>query len=227
MSAEPADLIPELLEVAGRDVLDVGCGEGWLVRRLTIDGARATGVDPLGVAIACAVRERPPGSPARYVEAAAQALPFPDASFDIVIFLNSLHHVELTAMDGALAESARVLRAGGLLYVQEPLARGSAFELLRPIDDETAVRAAALDALRRAADGGPFTLVTEREVAMTVTFADLAAVRARTVSVDPTRAPVFDRLEPRLRDAFERLGRPVDGGRAFDQPFRATLLAAR
>src|SRR3546814_3979690 len=60
-------------------------------------------------------------------------------------------HVPAERQGAALAEAVRVLRRGGLLYVQEPLAEGSYFELMRPIEDETELRARAYDALRAAA----------------------------------------------------------------------------
>ena len=40
-------LLEELVEMDGRDVLDVGCGEGHVARRLSAAGARVTGIDPL------------------------------------------------------------------------------------------------------------------------------------------------------------------------------------
>src|SRR5579859_7990757 len=132
MPGGPTELLDELLDVRGRDVLDVGCGEGWLVRRIASAGARVVGLDPLAVALERARRDGTPAArSARYVDGSAQALPFPAASFDVVAFFNSLHHVPTESMDGALAEGARVLRPGGALYVQEPLAQGPFFELMR------------------------------------------------------------------------------------------------
>lgn len=219
-----AGLLEELLEIDGRDVLDVGCGEGALAARLAGSGARVIGLDPLPQALARARAERPEGPNLRYVAGSAEALPFAGSSFDLVIFFNSLHHVGLAEMPRALTEAARVLRPGGALYVQEPLARGPAFELLRPVDDETAIRAAALEALR----GVPpelFVAGESREPVLAVRHADFATLRARVLGVDPARAEAFEANEQQLRAAFERLGRPAEaGGYEFDQPFRVELL---
>ena len=224
MSGEPDDALDELVDVHGRDVLDVGCGEGELARRLAQAGARVVGLDPLALALERA-RDTGPASPAaRYVEGSAEALPFASAGFDVVVFFNSLHHVPAEFLDAALAEAARVLRDGGVLYVQEPLAHGSFFELVRRIDDETEVRAAAQDAISRAKSAGRLVELAVREAVITFSL-DFDAFRARMVSVDPARAVELNAHESALRDAFARLGRRVEDGYEFDQPFRANLFS--
>jgi ubiquinone/menaquinone biosynthesis C-methylase UbiE len=223
MPGQPTQPLDELLDVRDRDVLDVGCGEGALVRRLASRGARAVGLDPSAMALERARRDGASGPTARYVEGAAEALPFADSSFDLVIFFNSLHHVPAESMDAALGEAARVLRSGGVVYVQEPLAKGAAFELLRPVEDETRVRGAAQEALDRAAVAG-FAQVIRRDAVLGVRYADFEALRARTINVEPARRATFDEQESAVRTAFERLGRAVDGGYELDQPFRIDLL---
>lgn len=224
MPGEPADLLDELVDVRGLDVLDVGCGEGALVRRLASAGARAVGVDPLAAALERARRHESGDPPIRYVDASAQELPFADESFDAVVFFNSLHHVPLESMDVALTEAARVLRPGGVLYVQEPLAEGSFFELMRDVEDETDVRAAAQEALRRALEGG-LVQRESREVVTVTTLTDFEAFRTRMIGVDPGRATAIEKHEGALRAAFDALGRPTAAGYEFDQPLRAILLA--
>jgi SAM-dependent methyltransferase len=220
-------LLDELLDVRDRDVLDVGCGEGALVRRLAAAGARMVGLDPLPGALERARREDSSAPADRYVEGSAEALPFADASFDAVIFFNSLHHVPLASMDAALVEAARVLRRGGLLYVQEPLAEGSAFALLCPVEDETRARAAAQEAVGRAAQG-QFVQLACREAVLTVRHADFDALRERILSVEPARAAAFAAHEPALHGAFEHLGHPAEGGgHEFEQPLRVHLLGLR
>jgi SAM-dependent methyltransferase len=221
-------LLEEIVGQGGHRVLDVGCGEGAIARRLAAAGAEVVGIDPLASAIAVA-RAADPGSGRvpSFLEASAEALPFEETSFDTVIFFNSLHHIPVDSMDLALSEAGRVLRPGGNLYVQEPRAEGPAYELLRRVEDETGVRAAALDSLARAAEGS-FESVQVWETILTIRHADLAALRAHTVSVDPARAAPFDAQHDELSEAFERLGRPAEGGGyEFDQPFRIELLRRR
>ncbi len=221
---EPTALLDELLDVSARDVLDVGCGQGWLARRLTAAGARVVGLDPQAGALEQARRESSPDERARYVKGVAEELPFPDASFDVVVFFNSLHHVPEAHMDTALAEAARVLRPGGVLYVQEPLAEGEFFELTCPVEDETRLRAQAQASLERAV-AGAFVELTRRDAVMSARFKDFEALRHRMIAVDPDRVVAVEEQDIALRAAFERLGRPAEGGREFEQPLRIRLLA--
>ena len=100
-----------------RDVLDVGCGAGVEVVRFGRAGARVTGVDaaPNAVALARANAEQQ-GVAARLDVADGEALPYPDASFDLVY----AHGIVQYAADDrrVVAECHRVLRPGGLLVVQ-------------------------------------------------------------------------------------------------------------
>jgi SAM-dependent methyltransferase len=102
-----------------RRVLDVGCGEGQVARRLVTEGVDAVvGIDPAAAQIDTA-RERAGGP--HYTRADAQALPFADAAFDAVVVCLAYEHVD--ELDRAVREAARVLATGGtfLLLVGHPL----------------------------------------------------------------------------------------------------------
>jgi len=94
----------------GISVLDVACGTGALLSRVreTEPSTRLVGID-LSESELRLARARIPGVP--LYAARAQALPFADAAFDLVVC-----HMALMLMDKperALAESRRVLRDGG------------------------------------------------------------------------------------------------------------------
>ncbi len=216
------DVILELLDVDGKRLLDVGCGTGGLVRLMTGMGAKAVGVEcgrrPLDEA-----RAAPPAGAETYVEGFAEDLPFEDACFDIVVFFNSLHHVGRANQAKALAEAARVLRAGGLVYVAEPLAEGANFELGKPLVDETDIRAAAYGAVKGA---GAFALEEIREVTYThkIRHRDFEEFRDSKITVDAGRRKAFVEKADELSVLFERLAAKGDDGFAFDQPMRINLL---
>jgi SAM-dependent methyltransferase len=218
----PRDVLAEILPGGSPVVVDVGCGDGALVRWLAGRGARAVGVE-IGPEPLARARAHEPVGGERYEQAGAQALPLDDAAADAVVFMHSLHHVPGELLDAALAEAARVLRPGGLVYVQEPLAEGAYFEVLRPVDDETAVRAAAHAAIGRAAHHG---LEHEREIRFDtdVVHAGFDGFRDRVVLADAERARAFEGMEDALRERFERSAERTADGYRFVQPMRVDVL---
>ena len=100
----------ELVPPPGRATLDLGCGEGRAGVVLARLGHRLTGVD-LAPSMVRLARET--GAYADVVHADAAALPFGDASFDLVLAFMSLQDMDDAA--GAVRESARVLEPGGSL----------------------------------------------------------------------------------------------------------------
>jgi SAM-dependent methyltransferase len=107
-------------------ILDAGCGPGgngaWLVSH-----GRVVGVDMAREALEFVRARRPETAP---VLASAEGLPFHDGAFDIGIGITLLYTVDDDA--AALAELARVLRAGGAVLLLEP-----AFASLRRAHDVT------------------------------------------------------------------------------------------
>jgi SAM-dependent methyltransferase len=97
----------------GGRVLDVGCGSGVLTEELArrVGADRVSGVDPSPLLAACA--ERVPG--AELKKGWAEALPWPDDSFDAAIAQLVIHFMEDPA--AGVAEMARVTRAGGIVAV--------------------------------------------------------------------------------------------------------------
>lgn len=91
---------------------------------------------------------------ARFDIGTAEKLPYGYASFNMVVTVNTLHHVPIPAMELALSEASRVLDARGFLVVVEPSANGIFFEALRLVEDETDVRMAAQLALKKVVSSG-------------------------------------------------------------------------
>ncbi|MGH2857800.1 MAG: class I SAM-dependent methyltransferase [Solirubrobacteraceae bacterium] len=221
-------MLERLAAPAGRDVVDVGCGDGSLVRRLAASGARVTGVEISDEQLRRAI-EADGGAGATYLVGRAQELPLADGSVDLVVFMRTLHHVEPAQLMSALTEARRVLRGGGAGYVAEPLAEGDYFELTCLVDDEREVRRAAQQALTRANEAG----LRRRETVdydVRVQVAGISGLRERIVSVDPARSEPFDACLAAIERAYERLGESGEPGeapgtRSFTQPMRADLLA--
>jgi ubiquinone/menaquinone biosynthesis C-methylase UbiE len=88
-------------------VLDVGCGTGyWL--RLSTNQTRMIGLDASAEML---TRSQSKSAAFNLVRACAEALPFPDESFDRVLCVNSFHHFADKPL--FISEARRVLRPGG------------------------------------------------------------------------------------------------------------------
>jgi ubiquinone/menaquinone biosynthesis C-methylase UbiE len=72
----------------GRDVLEIGCGDGRLVRRIAGMGASVSAIDPNAELVSSAAARAPesPNPRTRYAAGDGSRLPFSDETFDIVIF---------------------------------------------------------------------------------------------------------------------------------------------
>jgi len=99
-------------------VLDIGCGTGALalLTARARPGADIVGLDPDPKALARARKKAArAGVSIRFDRGFADALPYPDASFDRVVSSMMLHHLEAGTKGKALAEMHRVLKPGGRL----------------------------------------------------------------------------------------------------------------
>jgi len=107
-------------------VLEIGCGTGFFLLNLAQAGvvgeAHCTDI-ATGMVAVCVENGARLGIPVHGRVADAEALPFPDDSFDLVVGHAIVHHLPDVA--GALAEARRVLRPGGRLVIAgEPTRAG-------------------------------------------------------------------------------------------------------
>jgi len=99
-------------DVAGRRILDAGCGDGPLMAALRDRGAIVAGFDKSAGMLALARRRLGDDADLRVAELGSP-LPFPDSAFDDVTASLVLHYLQ--DWDPALAELRRVLKPGGRL----------------------------------------------------------------------------------------------------------------
>jgi 2-polyprenyl-6-hydroxyphenyl methylase / 3-demethylubiquinone-9 3-methyltransferase len=98
-------------DLTGRTVLDLGCGGGLLAAPLARAGARVIGIDLSQASLRVALEH----AEACFVRGDVLHAPLRADSFDIVLLADVLEHVN--SIGDALDEAARLLRPGGLLYV--------------------------------------------------------------------------------------------------------------
>jgi 2-polyprenyl-3-methyl-5-hydroxy-6-metoxy-1,4-benzoquinol methylase len=124
--------VTRLGDVAGKQVLDLGCGDGWFSSILAKRGATVTGFDISTNAVRAAARRAAVNDVAdrcAFLTASCYALPFADRSFDLVVGQSILHHVSDKAR--VAAELHRVMRPGTRAVFHEPFGNSLWLERLR------------------------------------------------------------------------------------------------
>ena len=169
----------ELLPPPEGLTVDVGCGEGRTTRELHARGYSVVGVDSAPTLVRLAEEADPRG---QYLIADAGELPFEDGAAALVVAFMVLQ--DLSELDGAVAEAARVLEDGGrfCLAIVHPVATGgdfvdrdtdtfvvnsycTPFEVARPLAAKSVVQFhRPLDAYSRALERAGFCIEAVREV---------------------------------------------------------------
>ena len=214
------DAVAALVRLQGRQLLDVGCGDGSLARALVQRGATLIGLEPDARQLQSS-RAAPTNCDVQFLVAAGDAIPLAKGSVDGVLFVRSLHHIPVPLMDAALREAHRVLQPSGFLMVIEPEIDSPFSQLMIPFHDETSVRRAAKNALARIAlelfaRTHECYYTTERRFANFGEFAtEMVAATFRGVESDQVNTV-------RVREIFER-GRSANGY-IFTQRMRVNLF---
>ena len=220
------DVLADLVPLAEQRIIELGCGNARLARSLV---QRFAGSQVVGLEVDAVQHAKNLAAPQErllFMAGSAEAVPFPDASFDGALMLKSLHHVPLAAMDAALAEVARVVKPGGWFYVSEPIYGGALNQIVRLYNDEGTVRAAAQAALDRAlAAGTHWTAAAERRFAQPVRFKDWPEFAQRMLYPSFADHGITPALEARVRAAFEPHVGPE--GAHFMRPMHVRLLRRR
>ncbi|MBI4054529.1 MAG: class I SAM-dependent methyltransferase [Elusimicrobia bacterium] len=165
---------------AEREALDVGCGTGRIVELLSESFRRVQGVEPSAGMLARA-QERPLPRDT-FHRGQAEKLPFPEASFDLVLSTCIFHHSSQDHHLAMLHEMRRVLRPGGWIFIFEhnpwnPLTRW-------------VVSHCPLDA--------GVTLYSALQIRRAYRLAGFQTPQVRFIAFFPKFLKVFRRLEPAL-----------------------------
>lgn len=154
--APPFSGLIDFASLAGRDVLEVGCGSGVHARLLAAAGAHVTAIDLTPTAVALTRRRLAlAGLEGRVVEADAESLPFDDGAFDFVWSWGAVHHSADT--DRVIAEAARVLRPQGrfsfMVYHRNSITWWGQYQLARGVLKAELLRSTPEQIAHRHSDG--------------------------------------------------------------------------
>jgi len=221
------ELIGRMLPLDGSRMLELGCGAA-LTTRLIAEGLQVAGivaaeVDEIQHAKNLAIDDL---HNVEFKLAGMQAIPEPDASFDAVVMLKSLHHVSVDRMAQGFAEIHRVLKAGGLVYISEPVYAGELNEILRLFHDERQVRQAAFNAIQETVDSGRFELVEEIHFLSESRFQGFAEFEHRILGATHSEFQIDASLHAEIKRRFDSY-LDTDGIAVFMNPMRVDLLRER
>ena len=122
----------EYADFKAKRVLDIGCGNGYVLSRYAAQGAEVHGVDISSAAIAiCRKRFQLYGLSGSFVQANAEKLPFENDFFDCACSMGVLHHVPDT--ERAVAEIFRVLKPGGKFMLMVYHRNSALYRIMFPL----------------------------------------------------------------------------------------------
>ncbi|MGD9863891.1 MAG: class I SAM-dependent methyltransferase [Pseudodonghicola sp.] len=217
-------VLREAFAAAGaRHILDLGCGTGELAARLSEAGFAVTGVDPQAAALE---RARQLAPAVQFLLSRVEDLPADCGPFDAACFVNALHHVAPDRMEAALIKALSLVRPGGEVLVIEPLALGSFFRCMRPVDDESEIRAQAIAALEAVIASGRAKLRDLKRWDRETLFDGLDGFVDYLLAVDPDRRPLIEAHGSDLARAWRDNIALRDGKAVLVQPIICWVLTA-
>lgn len=110
--------VAEIISLQNTSVLEIGCGDGHYSELLAARCKQLTGVDPDQEALKLAKQRNLAN--ATFLPYGAESLPFPDETFDVVIFTLSLHYMRPTLMTQVIHEAVAVCKRDGNVIILEP-----------------------------------------------------------------------------------------------------------
>ena len=205
-----------------QNIIELGCGAAKLSRDLLKrhPGCRVTGLEVDSVQHEKNLQN--PQEGLTFIAAGAQKIPFPDATFDLAIMLKSLHHVPVELMRPALAEIARVVRPGGLLYVSEPVYAGALNSVISIYNEERVVRIEAQRALDAAIDSEKWSQADELRFDSTSFYKNFEDFEKKHMHATFREDKITPEIIERVRATFAPHCGP--DGVTFRRPQHARLL---
>ncbi len=189
-------LLTALGQIEGKQICELGCGGGGLTRELVIRGARVSASDISAEALSL-TRERNkefiPGQ-LDVQQMDASNLPYNDQSFDLVVGVSILHHIDISK---AAIEVSRVLKPGGKAVFIEPLAHNPVSNMWRRLSPSARTQAERPLSYSEIAEmGRHFRTVDCHEFALLTLLSSFVYLITHSHKAKMRSAELLSRLEP-------------------------------
>jgi ubiquinone/menaquinone biosynthesis C-methylase UbiE len=183
-------------QVRDKRICEIGCGSGGLTRELALRGAyvSASDISVEAVSLAQKINEEFIPKQVEVKEMDACNLLYNDESFDLVVGISILHHVNI---DKALREINRVLKPGGKAVFVEPLAHNLIANIWRRLSpsarttDERPLTYSEISEM-----GKCFNSTTYKEYAFLTLFSSFVYLITHSQKAKKRSAGFLERMEP-------------------------------
>lgn len=225
VKADTFSIIANALHKAqAKHIVDFGCGQGEMAIKLTASGFVVTGVDPSADALEIARLHNPQ---INYLHGTAENPPVDAESFDAAYFLNSLHHVPEAFMQQAVLSAIHTVHTDGVVLVIEPMAAGSFFRAMRPVEDESEIRNLAVQTIDTLIAEGAVQLIDLQRWDRENGFGSMEDFTDYLLRVDPQRAESVIKNKTQLAKAWRDNVTIRDGRAYLSQPLICWTLMRR
>lgn len=208
--------LTERYSVDGKNVVDVGCGEGEFASALAAKNANVTGIEIDSSKVAHARELHPNGI--QFLVGKADNILVEDNSTDLITFMFSMHHVPAQEQGFALEECLRCLKSGGRLHVVEPDIVGPMTTVVKHVEDETEVRTNTQKLLDQLEDKGQFRLIEKTSYDLVRSYRDFDEIVESIVMVDEARASKLPEVRSEMEQTFLEEAEQTEQGNMLSQP---------
>ena len=219
------EYLTSVYNLGGRKVADIGAGDGTFSKQIHQHGGIVTAIEVDADKVKIARLNLP--EEIVVAEGRGEDLPLESDSQDLACFFFSFHHVPISVQRQALDEVQRVLKPGGRLHVVEPLATGTMFDLVKLVDDETAVRENSHAIMAMLGEGEIFKLLASQQYTLKRDYADFETFVSRVVAIDGQRVKKLPGVEQQMKRLFSQVDKDADGVCHLHQPCIAYHFALR
>lgn len=132
------------IDLSDKKIIDVGCGDGWLLEWLCNYVRYGIGIDPSKKQINIA-KNKVNNKKISFKNIDAENIFKLNKKFDLLFYFNSFHHIPEKSMFDVLNKSSNCMNKNSFLIIIEPLAKGNFYKFMKDIDDEHFIRLKAYE----------------------------------------------------------------------------------
>jgi len=206
-----------------KNILDVGCGDGWFLSWVSNFIRYGIGIDPSKEQINIA-KTKINDKKISFMNIGAESIHTMNKKFDLIFFFNSFHHVPEKLMFEALNQSSKSMSDSSLLIIVEPIAKGNFYSFMKEIDDEYYVRLKAYQNILNCKNA-KLSILKEIFYEEIKSFDSYNQCIKFLKNIDKKRIPYIEKNILELENKFHSLAKKNKDKFEFVQPMRMNILS--